>query len=80
MSNGALTSIVWRQQRATEIEVSYESGDTETVTGTHADATRMAREAGMRLVGSPLGTTRWAREDEQPGGRSPKRIGPWLSS
>lgn len=80
MSNGALTSIVWRQQRATEIEVSYESGATETVAGTHADATRMAREAGMQLVASPLGTTRWARTAEQPLGRAPKRIGPWLSS
>ena len=80
MSNGAPTSIVWRQQRANEIEVSYDGGATETVPGTHADAVRMARDAGLQLVASPLGTTRWAPGAEQPRGRTPKRIGPWLSS
>jgi hypothetical protein len=76
----ALAGIVWRQQDPTVVELAFEDGGTETVTGTHADATRMAREAGLQTAPSPLGTTRWARGGQRSSGRTPKRIGPWLSN
>lgn len=79
MPERALAGIVWRQQDPTVVELAYEDGATESVAGTHADAARMAREAGLQTASSPLGTTRWARGGRQASGRAPKRIGPWLS-
>lgn len=80
MAERTLSSVTWRQQRATQIELAYEDGATETVAGTHADAAHMAKDAGLRLVASPLGCVRWTRDLPVKGGRAPKRIGPWLSS
>ena len=74
-----IASIVWRQFVPTEIEIVYVGGDVETVTGTHADAARMAESAGIRLVTSPLGTIRWSQDVPTKAGVAPKRIGPWLS-
>ena len=79
MPERALAGIVWRQQDPTVVELAYEDGGTESVAGTHADAVRLAREAGLQTAPSPLGTTRWARGGRQVSGRAPKRIGPWLS-
>jgi hypothetical protein len=75
-----VTSIVWRQSDARQIELVSADGEIETVTGTHADAEQMAGDADMRLVASPLGIVRWTRELPSKRGRTPKRIGPWLSS
>jgi len=76
----ALQSITWRQRYATRIELDFGDGELEVVSGTHADAARMAEESGLRLVASPLGSVRWTRARRAGGDRVPKRIGPWLSS
>lgn len=77
----ALQSITWRQQHATRVELDFGDGEIEVVDATHADAARMAEEAGLRLVDSPLGSVRWTRAPRRAiGNRVPKRIGPWLSS
>jgi len=73
-------AIIWRQQHATQIEVDFGDGEVQVVGGTHADAARMAAEAGLRLMASPLGSVRWTRAPRAGGGNVPKRIGPWLSS
>ena len=75
-----LQSVTWRQQHATQIELDFGDGQAEVVSGTHADAARMAEEAGLRLVASPLGSVRWTRAPSTGGDRVPKRIGPWLST
>jgi hypothetical protein len=75
-----ITSIIWRQSEATQIELVFADGETETIPGTHAEAADMAKDAEMRLVSSPLGMVRWTLEPPTKGGRSPKRIGPWLSN
>jgi len=74
-----LASIVWRQYAPNEIELVYVDGELEHIPGTHADAAQMADTAGMRLVTSPLGTIRWTHDLPKKAGRSPKRIGPWIS-
>lgn len=80
MPERALSSMTWRQQHPTEIELVFENGEKETITGTHREAARMAREAELRLAPSPLGMTRWMRDSPRAGGKTPKRIGPWLSN
>lgn len=80
MDDGTLSSVIWRQQHATQIELEFDDGRIETVAGTHAEASTMATDAGLRLVDSPLGSVRWARGLPVKDGRVPKRIGPWLSS
>lgn len=79
MDHRTLSSVVWRQQQATRIELEFDDGRIETVDGTHAEAATLATEAGLRLVHSPLGSVRWTRELPTKDGRAPKRIGPWLS-
>jgi len=80
MPKRRITSIIWRQSAATRIELVLANGETETISGTHAEAAAMARDADMRLVSSPLGMVRWTLEQPTKAGRSPKRIGPWLST
>lgn len=80
MAERAVQVITWRQQHATRIELDFGDGEVDVVEGTHADAVKMAADAGLRLVSSPLGMIRWARARRPKDGRAPKRIGPWLSS
>ena len=80
MSDRTPHSITWRQQHATQIELDFGDGELQVVGGTHADAARMAAEAGLRLMASPLGSVRWTRVQRANPQRTPKRIGPWLSS
>ena len=80
MSERKIASIVWRQYAPGQIEVRYADGETEHVAGTHADAARMAAAADMRATTAPLGMVRWDRGATAKDGRTPKRIGPWLSS
>jgi hypothetical protein len=80
MGERTLSSITWRQQHASQIELEFDDGGVEKVAGTHADASGMAMEAGLRPVASPLGSVRWTRQVPTKDGRTPKRIGPWLSS
>ena len=79
MAEQKIASIVWRQYVPREIELVYVDGDVEHIAGTHADAAQMAESAGMRLVTSPLGMVRWTQDLPKKDGKSPKRIGPWLS-
>jgi hypothetical protein len=82
-----ISTVIWRQVAPHEVELVYGIGDSEVVEGSHAEAARMAETAGLQLAASPLGTVRWAHElpksggtpTKGSGGRSPKRIGPWLS-
>ena len=79
MAEQKIASIVWRQYVPREIELVYVDGDVEHIAGTHADAAQLAEYAGMRLVASPLGMVRWTQDLPKKDGKSPKRIGPWLS-
>jgi hypothetical protein len=82
-----ISIIIWRQVAPHEIELVYGNGESERIEGSHADAARMAETADLRLTPSPLGTVHWAQALPKAGstspktavGRSPKRIGPWLS-
>jgi hypothetical protein len=75
-----VVSIVWRQIAPNEIELAYRNGEVERIQGTHADAARLAADADMLFVSSPLGMVRWTRDLPPRARRSPKRIGPWLSN
>ncbi len=79
MTERPIATIIWRQYAPKEIELVYVDGQEERVPGTHADAAAMAEAAGIRLVSSPLGMVKWNRELPTKDGRTPKRIGPWLS-
>ena len=60
MAKRRVSSITWRQVAASEIELRYDNGDVESVAGTHAEGARLAQRHGLVVVGSPLGTVRWA--------------------
>ena len=79
MAKRKISTVIWRQVASQEIELGYGNGESERIVGSHAEAARMAEAAGLQLTASPLGTVRWAQELPKPGGKSPKRIGPWLS-
>ncbi len=80
MADRTVRSVAWRQYDPTHVEVVFDDGVVDTVTGTHADAARMAEAAGLRPAHAPLGMVRWSRDQPTKDGRTAKRIGPWLSS
>ena len=82
-----ISTVLWRQGAAREIEITYADGEVQHVDGSHADAAELATAAGLTQVDSPLGTIRWGPDERRPARRgsapaarrAPKRIGPWLS-